>query len=233
MRWPVGVIPAFNSYTGNDHADFWITTAVLAEPRPGSVKPVSEERGISFLNVVGRLKPGVSITQAQADMDRVAAMLMRTYPNESPKEGVIIRDLRESTTGDIRPILLLLFGAAGTVFAITCANIAGLMSARITRRNREINIRAAIGAGRWRIVRQLFVESLVVCSIGLGLGLWFATMAHKYLQLLLDLPGQPGPGLDFAVFGFGAVLAAIVLSVAPATHVFKVDPVRGLKEALR
>jgi predicted permease len=231
----VGVMPAgFNSYTGGDRTDFWVTTAVLAEPSSGSAKPVSEEREISFLNVTGRLKPGASIKQAQSDMDRVASMLMRAYPNGAPKEGVIVRDLRESITGNIRPILLLLFGAAGTVLAITCANIAGLMSARITRRHREMNIRAAIGAGRLRIVRQLFVESLLISSIGLGLGLWFAAVTARYLRLLLDLPGQPGPALDFAVFGFGAAiafLAALVLSIAPATHVLKADLIHGLKES--
>ncbi len=231
----VGVMPpGFKSYTGGDHTDFWVTTAVLSERSPGSPKPVSAERGMSFLNAVGRLRPGVSINQAQSDMDRVAAMLMRTYPNEAPKEGVIIRDLQESITGNIRPILLLLFGAAGAVFMLTCANIAGLMSARITRRRREMNVRAAVGAGRWRIVRQLFIESLVISLIGLGLGLWLAALGSRYLPVPLNFTGRPVSGFDYAVFGFGAaiaLLAALLFSIAPAIHVFKADMVHGFKEA--
>ena len=97
-----------------------------------------------------------------------------------------------------------------------------------------MNIRAAIGASRWRIVRQLFIESFVLSCVGLALGLWFAAMAARYLRALLDLTDQPGPGLDYSVFAFGAliaIVAALVLSIAPAIHVFKADVIHGLKEA--
>ena len=95
----IGVMPSgFNSYTGGDRTDCWITNAILEEPSPVSPKPVGEERGISFLHVIARLKPGIVPRQAQADMDRVASLLMRTYPKDAPKEGVIIRNLQDSIT---------------------------------------------------------------------------------------------------------------------------------------
>ncbi len=232
----IGVMPSeFNSYTGNDQTDFWVTAAVFAQPIPGSSKPLSEEREMSFLNVIARLKPGLSVQQAQSDMDHAAGMLMQAYPKADFREGVMIRNFHESIAGDIRPILLLLFGAAGTVFAITCANLAGLLSARMLRRYREMNIRSAIGAGKWRIVRQLLTENLLLCSFALLFGWWFAMVVNRFVWLLFELPPQNEPGLNWPVFGFASaitVFAAAVLSIAPAVHVFKSDLIHGLKEAV-
>lgn len=230
----IGVMPpAFNDYTGSSRADFWITTAALARAVPPSNKPLSEERGMSFMSVVARLKPGVSLARAQADMDRAAVTLMRTYPAEAPKEGVIVRDLQDSIFGDVRSILLMLFGATGAVLALTCANLAGLTSARLLARHRELNIRAALGAARWRVTRQLLTETLLLSSIGSCVALGVALAGAKYLRVLLDLPDSDKAPL-LAIVAIGApvtVLVAIIIAVAPALHVWKADLIDGLKQA--
>ncbi len=111
---------------------------------------------------------------------------MRAYPKDDPKEGVIIKDLQESITGDTRPILLVLLGAAGVVLLIACADISGLILARVTRRQREMAIRAAIGAARWHIFRQLLTESILLSILGGALGLWLATLLNRLLPRVLD-----------------------------------------------
>ncbi len=231
----IGVMPAgFRPPVGSDANDFWITTAILAEPSPGSPKPLSQERSISFLQVIGRLKPGVSMAAARADMSRVASMLTRTYPKDDGREGVLLEDWQRNLTGDTRPTLQLLFAATGTLLLMVVANLASLFSARIARRHQEMNIRAAIGAGRWRIMRQLFTEALLLSATGLGVGLLLAWAAASKLLPLLNADGQPTPQISAAVFGFGALLAvaaAALLSLAPALHVYRPDLMRAIRES--
>jgi predicted permease len=230
----IGVMPAgFDTSTGIANPDFWVTTAVLAEPAPNAPRPVTEEREMSFLSAIARLKPGVSARQAQADMDRVASLLMKAYPQSDPDEGILMRDLQESGVGDQRTTLLLLLGAAGVVFLIACADVSGLVLARSTRRQREMTVRAALGAGRWRIVRQLLAESLLLSAIGGIAGLALATFAADVLTRWLDL-GTVVQSLDPRVLAFAfvtAALAAIVFSMAPAIHASKADLIDGLKES--
>jgi putative ABC transport system permease protein len=114
----VGVMPASSdSSAGTSDSDLWLPAALLAASS-GTSKPLSEERTMSFLHVIGRLKPGISLAQAQADMDAVGAALVRAYPEDDPKAGVSIRGLQESNTSDSRTTLLLLFGAAGVVLLL-------------------------------------------------------------------------------------------------------------------
>lgn len=230
----VGVMPpSFDSNAEVSDSDFWLPAALLAESS-GASKPVSEERSMSFLHVIGRLKPGISLTQAQADMDAVAVALVRAYPADDPKEGVSLLGLQESNTSDSRPTLLLLFGAAAVVLLIACADVGGLVLARATGRHREMTVRAAIGAGRWRIIRQLLVEGLLLTTIGCLAGLLLATAAVPLLTRVLGLPPAVLVTIDDHVLGFALVmgmLATVVFSLAPALQSTKLDLIEGLKES--
>jgi putative ABC transport system permease protein len=227
----VGVMPAGFDSEDESTTDFWVTAALLAESGP---KPLSEERTMSFLHAVGRLKPGVSLPQAQADMDRVAAALVRTYPNDNPRDGVIIRGLQESNTADSRTTLLLLLGAAGAVFLIACADVGSLVLARATARQREMTVRAAVGAGKWRIIRQLLVEGFVLTTAGSLAGLWLAAATVPLLTRVLHLAPIATVTLDGRVLLFACLAAAIataIFSIIPALQSTKTDLLGGLKES--
>jgi putative ABC transport system permease protein len=231
----VGVAaPQFDSHTELSNPDFWVTAAVLAEPTPNNPKLTTEERDISFLGVMGRLKPGVTIAQAQADMKRVSEMLVQAYPKANPKAGTTIVGLQQTETGDIQPALLVLLGAAGVVLLIACADVGGLVLVRVTRRQREMTVRVAMGAARWRIVRQLLVESLVLAAIGGGAGLWLASIAARPLGRILGMGESAQPAFDSRVLAFcvaSATLAAVIFSLAPILHASKTDLMNGLKES--
>jgi predicted permease len=230
----VGVMPpGFNTYTGSGETEVWTTVAIYARAAPGMTRPLLEERGIDFFGAIARLKPGVSRTQAQADMDRMAGLLTKVYPADDPKEGAAIKDLQASATGDVRPMLLVLLSAAGVVLLIACADVSGLALARVTRRQRELSVRAAIGAGMGRLLWQMLAESLTLAMFGAILGLGFASVASGFLVLFLQLP-PARVALDWTALAFAtvaAVLSAIVFSLAPAIHASRFDLIHGLKEA--
>ena len=128
-------------------------------------------RGAHFLKVVGRLKPGVTLAAATADLTAVATGLAREYPSTNAGRGITLEPLHDALIGrDLRLTSLLFLGVVGFVLLICCANVANLLMARATVRTRELAIRSALGAGRRRIVRQLLTESLVLSAIGGALG---------------------------------------------------------------
>ena len=230
----VGVMPpGFKSYAGGGDTDIWFTTANAARVRPGMPRPLTEERQISNWDVIGRLRPAVTTDQARADMQRVATLLERNYPADDPHEGVAVESLQAVVARGLRPMLIVLLWAAAALLLIACADVSGLALARVASRQREISVRAAIGAAKWRIVRQLLAESLVTAACGVALALPLATVLARFLGDFLQL--EPGainiswPALAFAVTA--AVVCAIVFSLAPAIYAMRFDPLRGLKEA--
>jgi putative ABC transport system permease protein len=187
---------------------------------------------------VGRLKPGATIEQAQADMDTIAANLAKQYPDSNSGDGVRIRPLLEIYVSEIRGTLWVLFGAVGFVLLIACANIANLLLARASARQKEMAVRAAMGASRWRMLRQLLTESVLLSVLGGGLGL---LIAYWGIQLILyvspnAIPRSKEIGLNWAVLGFTlgvSFLTGILFGLVPALQASEVDVHETLKETGR
>ena len=201
---------------------------------------LSPDYGTEYLSVLARLKPGVSITQAQAEMDTIAAQIrQRDAPDMDPSIwGLSLQSLNERVVGDIRPALLILLGAVGFVLLIACANVANLLLARAATRQKEIAIRAALGAGRWRIIRQLLTESMLLALTGGALGLLLAVWGVDFLVKLNEnkLPRSHEIGLDPNVFLFTlgiSLFTGIIFGLAPAFQTSKTDLQETLKEGGR
>ena len=214
-------------------ADVWVPFGLFANESPNTV------RTASYHQVVGRLKPGVRIEQARAEMDAISARLAKQYPESSIDAGVRITPLSEKVTREIRPSLLALMGAVVFVLLIACANVANLLIARAAAREKELAIRAALGAGRWRLVRQLLLESLSLATLG---GLAGFLLARWGVELLLKLapkdliPGEAVIGVDFQTLGFTlllTLLTTLICSLLPALRFSKGVVLDGLKEGAR
>ncbi len=186
------------------------------------------------LTVIARLKPGVSVDQARADMQSVAAGLRRDYP-ENFDDGVTLRSLKEAIVGSSRGPLLILLAAVGLLLVISCANVAGLMVARGAWRERELSLRAALGAGPGRLVRQLLAESVLLALLGGIAGLLIATWAVDALVAINpgSLPRSGEVELSLPVLLFALVLSTltgILAGIAPALFVRRSNLTDALKE---
>ncbi|MBX3744800.1 MAG: ABC transporter permease [Verrucomicrobiae bacterium] len=211
-------------------ADFIVPMAV----RPND----SNQRGSHWLQVFGRLKPGETVERAGTELSAVAAQLRPLYPAWKQGWGATLVPLHEQITGDSRPTLLVLFGAVGCVLLIACSNVANLLLARSSGRQKEMAVRAALGAGRWRIVRQLLTESVLLSLTGALLGLliaFWAVGAIKHLNAV-NLPRAGELGLDLRVLGFSvliSLLAGVVFGLVPALQTSRIHLNDMLKEGAR
>ena len=228
----VGVAPAgFQFPIEVESADLWTT---IAHDATGA-NPMTAQRGLNYLSVIGRLKPGVNITRAQAEMDGIARRLEMQYPDDNAHQGARLVPALEQLVGDVRRPLLIIFGAVGLVLLIACANVANLLLARATARRREIALRAAMGASRGRIVRQLMTESVLLALAG-GVCGWL--LSWGCMESLLSLSPENIPRLqeirlDGRVFGFTlmvSLLTGVIFGLAPALQAAKTELTETLKE---
>ncbi len=187
---------------------------------------------------IARMKPGVTLAQARADMDSVARNLAAEYPEANRGTGIFVNPLKDDIVGDIGPTLFMLLGAVGFVLLIACANVANLLLARSAARAREFAIRVALGATRPRIIRQLITESLLIASAGGALGLLIAAWGTKAALAVIPeaLPRTDEIGLDGRVLFFtlaAAIFVGIAFGVVPALIASRPDLHASLKEGGR
>jgi len=181
-------------------------------------------RGAHFLDVIARLRDGASEAQAREELRVIGAQLSQQYPDDNANHAPNLRPLRSALVADVRPALLLLLGAVGCVLLIACANVATLLLARATGRQKELSVRRAVGATQGRLVRQMLTESVTIAAVGGAVGVVLATWSLAALRTLLpaqfsELPGIDRLGIDPRVLSAAAVMTlatGIVFGVLPA-----------------
>lgn len=230
----IGIIPsAFRTPFFNTQQEVWIP--LVQDPVFSIFMP---KRGVHLLPALGRLKPGVSVAQAQAEMDAISGRLAREFPAENNGWTIRLVPLQKEIVGDVRTELLVLLGAVGLVLLIACANIANLLLTRATARSKEIAVRTALGAGRARIIRQLLSETAVLGLLGGAVGIALAYWGVKALSSLLpsNLPQMNPVRVDYFVLGFALLLSAIAgvaFGLVPAMFAANADIQHTLREGAR
>ena len=234
----IGVMPAgFQFPIQTESLDFYVTIAEDAANPDGS-KPQTEQRGNHSLEAIARLKPGVSITQAQADLSAIAASLEKQYPDSNTYSGVAFKPLRDELIGDVRTALYVLFAAVVCVLLIANANVANLLLARASVRGKEMALRAAVGASRARIIRQLLTESLLLAAAGGALGLLLAQWGTEALVKAVpqNIPRIANIQLDGIVLAFTLIVSlatGVIFGLVPAWQASHVDLNSALKSGKR
>ncbi|HET9986740.1 MAG TPA: ABC transporter permease [Longimicrobiales bacterium] len=233
----VGVMP--EGFGPLDETDVWTlqTGAVPASPFTAE-RNLEAERGARYLVVVGRLRPGVTVERAEAELAGIQRGLSATYPDAEAGRALSAVPLRETLVGQSRKPLLLLLGAVGLVLLIACSNVANLLLAQSTARQREVTIRAALGASAERLLRQFLTESVLLGLIGGAAGLALASLAVPLLERLVpgDATSFANAGVDASVLGFTLVvslLAGLAFGITPALQASRLDMSGALREGGR
>ena len=225
----IGVMPpSFSFPVEEPHNSFWTTLANDGDNLTN--------RGSHFLRVMGRLKDGVTIAQADLDMKSISAQLAHAYPDTNTKHpSARVESELEAMLGDTIPLLLVVFGGVTLVLLIACGNIANLHLTRVRDRQREIAVRAALGAGRAGIVRQLLLESLILGAVGGAAGCGLAFVATPAILRLIgdSVPRAVDAGVDLRVLLFAlfaSLLSALIFGLVPALSASRTDLVAVLQQ---
>ena len=228
-----GVMPAGFSFPIQDPApDLWMSPGPEENAKGGA----RQNRSAGLLNVIGRLKPGVPLSAAHADLQVIATNLNKQHPEENQGlEKVITTRELDRIVGDTRPALRILFAAVAMVLLIACVNVAGLLLARASRRKSEIGVLAALGAGRWRILRQVLTESVLLSITGGALGALLSVWIVEALRRLLPttLPRFEHVSIDTSVLIFAAsvsIATGILFGILPAWSMSRVEPSIAVRE---
>ncbi len=237
----IGVAPqGFKGLVTAVEPALWAPLAMAERALPYT--PNIESRIDPWLQLVGRLRPGIAVSGAQAALDVLAANLVLEYPDLNRGKGIVLEELDSSrlstpeATDGARTIMTILMGVVGFVLLVACLNVAAVQLARASRRRREIALRQALGASRWRIVRQLLVESVALALVAGAVGLWVAALAIDALQALqpqTEFPLRTHLPLDGRVLGFTfllSVTAGALSGLAPALQALRPSQSAALKE---
>jgi len=225
----IGVMPEARFQFPSPATDLWVALPVDSQ---------DSSRGSRNLSAIARLRPGVSLAQAQEEMNGITARLKQLYPDSNAVIGVRLEPLQEALVEESRSLLLILFGVVALVLLIACVNVANLLFSRVKRREKEIAVRLAVGAGRFRVVRQLLTESLLLTFLGGGAGILLAGWGTRALLLAsgANVPRMQEAGLDGRVLIFAALVSLIpgvLIGLVPALQASKPDLVEDLKEGAR
>ena len=236
----VGVMPSHFQFPGDTGTVLNIFTAPAAQVWvPLALTPQQwNERSAHYLEVIGRLKPGTTPDQAQAQMNSIEKELVREYPNDYIGSDVNLIPLHAQVVGSFRSALLILFGAVAFVLLIGCTNVANLLLARATSRRREVAVRSALGASRARLMRQLVTESITLATAGGILGVLTAFWAIRLLRIILpgNFPRTAEIHLDGSTLIFTAVASiatGVIFGLAPALQSSRVGITESLKQGER
>jgi putative ABC transport system permease protein len=231
---PPGIYPVWPTTSGHltfdeQQQQFW--TPMSFTPQWAAV------RTAHVFGVIARLKPGVSLEQATAEMNTIGARLEQEH-TANRGEGIIVSQFMNEVVGDVRPALFTLLGAVGLVLLIACANVAGLLLAQHAGRSKEIAIRAALGARRTRLVRQFFLEGLLLSFFGTAIGLAIAALGTKVLLQFVPagVPRLAQVNLDLRVLGFTMLISlatCLIFGLIPAWHASKPDLHTALEQSGR